>query len=109
MDHELGEAVFKEHKCVLVIVGMEECARDVNGGNVASLVGINGGSDHDAVGCNGWGGSSSFLYTGWVRSLLPSATAHARTLLLHFLTIFMSDERACFRSARESNLAWTGW
>ena len=32
---------------------------------------------------------SSFLYPGRVRSLLPSATAHALTLLSHFLTMFM--------------------
>jgi hypothetical protein len=59
--HELGKVAFKEHKRLLVIVGMEECALDVDGGNVASLVGINGGSDHDAVGCNGWGGSVFLL------------------------------------------------
>jgi hypothetical protein len=40
---------------------MEECARDVDGGNVASLVGIDGGSDHDAVGYNSWGGSDFLL------------------------------------------------
>ncbi len=57
LDHELGEAAFKEHKRLLVIVGMEECARDVDGGNIALLVGIYGGSDHDAFGCNSWGGS----------------------------------------------------
>ncbi len=61
LDHELGEATFKEHKCLLVIEGMEECARDVDGGNVPLLVGIDGGSDHDAVGCNSWGGSIFLL------------------------------------------------
>ncbi len=60
LNHEFSEVAVEEHKGLLVIVGIEEGSRDVNGGNVALLMTINGGSDHDAVGCNGWG-SSVFL------------------------------------------------
>ncbi len=60
LDHEFGKAAIEEHKGLLVVVGMKEGARDVDGGDVALLMSINGGSDHDAVGCNGWG-SSVFL------------------------------------------------
>jgi hypothetical protein len=47
-----------------VIVCMEKCSRDVNGGYVAAFVSINGGSDHNAVGSNSGGGAVFLFVTG---------------------------------------------
>ncbi len=46
------------------LVCTEERTRDVNFGDVTSLVGIDGGSDHNAVSGNCGGAPSSFLYLG---------------------------------------------
>ena len=54
LDHDLREASSEEHDCFFVVVGVEESAWDVNGGDGALFVGIDGGGDHDAVSCYSW-------------------------------------------------------
>ena len=54
LDHEFRKASSEEHDCLLVIVGVEESAWDVDGGNVLQFVGVDGSGDHDAVGCYPW-------------------------------------------------------
>ena len=89
MDHELREASSEEHDCLFFIVGVEESAWDVmvatSRRSWASMVAVIMMLSVATVGEV----ASSFLYLGRVRSLLPSATAHALTLLSHFLTMFM--------------------
>ncbi len=47
-----------------IVVCIEECTRDINCGNVASLMGIDGGSDHNAVSGNCGGGTVFPLVSG---------------------------------------------
>ena len=56
LDHEFCKASSEdeEHDCLLVAVGVEESAWDVDGGVVAPFVGVDGGSEHDAVSCYSW-------------------------------------------------------
>ena len=52
LDHGFSKAAYEEHKIFFILVFVEERTRDVNCGNVMSLMSIDGDSDHNAVSGN---------------------------------------------------------
>ena len=87
LDHEFSEAASEEHEGFFILVRIEECTRDVNCGNVASLVGIDGSSDHNAVSGN-YGGGTVFL-------LLLLAVVGTGTCLHSSIAFFGNIHEGC--------------